>query len=130
MVQPGLSVDQMRIVRFLRDPATFGGRRPAYFNTAVSHLFVDGPHLYVLHKPVRCDGYSCQTPEERWHWCEAQCMRAVPRTGRGPARPLPIVRRANRFFLGGPGSIQDWVLKISCASVAVDSGLITLNQAA
>ncbi|KCZ59383.1 hypothetical protein [Hyphomonas chukchiensis] len=125
-----IAAEQVEIVRLLTDPETFGGHAPAYFDTAVSHLFVNGSHLYVLRKPIDDDGFRCATVNERWDWCETQCMRGVSGFGVVAARPLPIVRREGRLCLGGPGSIRDWVLKITCESVTVDPGFITLRRAA
>ncbi|MEH6695710.1 MAG: hypothetical protein V7675_11725 [Hyphomonas sp.] len=125
-----IAAEQVDIVRFLTDPETFGGHAPAYFDTAVSHLFVCGSHLYVLRKPIDDDGFRCATVHDRWDWCETQCMRGVSGFGVVGARPFPIVRREGRMYLGGPGSIRDWVLRITCESVTVDKGFITLQHAA
>ena len=122
--------EQSETVRLLIDPDTYGGREPAYFDTAVSHLFVEGIHLYVLRKPLDHDGFWCATVEDRWNWCEAQCMRGFSSLGAVMARPLPIARREGKLFLGGPGHICDWVLKVTCQSVVVEPGFITLRRAA
>ena len=126
-VNAGAQVDA---VRLLTDPETFGGRTPTYFDTAVSHLVVDGRDLFILRKPLDHDGFKCATVEDRWNWCETQCMRGFSRLGAVSARPLPIVWRERRLCLGGPGSIRDWVLKITCESVIVEPGFITLRRAA
>ncbi len=123
----GAQVDALRL---LTDPETFGGRTPAYFDTAVSHLIVDGQDLFILRKPLDHVGFKCATVKDRWNWCETQCMRGFSRLGAVSARPLPLVRRERRLCLGGPGSIRDWVLKITCESVIVEPGFITLRRAA
>jgi len=128
--QSEVTAEQDEIVRLLTDPETFGGREPAYFDTAVSYLVVDGVHLYVLRKPLDHDGLRCATVEDRWNWCEAQCMRGFSSLGAVMARPLPIARREGQLFLGGPGYICDWVLKVTCQSVVVEPGFITLRRAA
>lgn len=125
-----ISGGQVDTVRLLTDEKTFGGRKPAYYDTAVSHLFVDGRDLFILRKPIECDGFACATTEDRWNWCEAQCMKGFSSLGAVAVRPLPIVRREGRLCLGGPGSIRDWVLKITCQSVIVEPGFITLRRAA
>jgi hypothetical protein len=121
---------QVDVVRLLVDPQTYGGRKPAYFDTAVSHLIVDDRNLYILRKAIDHDGSKCATLEDRWNWCEAQCMQGVSLPGAVRARPLPVARREGQLHLGGPGSIRDWVLKITYESVLVDAGFITLRCAA
>jgi len=125
-----ISESQVETVRFLTDPETFGGRVPAYFDTAVSHLVVDGRDVFILRKPAANGEFKCATVHDRWEWCETQCMRGVSNAGAVIARPLPIARREGRLFLGGPGRICDWVLKITCRSVVVEPGFITLHRAA
>jgi hypothetical protein len=125
-----ISGSQVETVRFLTDPQTFGGRTPTCFDTTVSHLVVDGRDLYILRKPVEHGAFSCATVHDRWEWCETQCMRGGSSLGAVTARPLPIAQREGRLFLGGPGSIRDWVLKITCESVIVEPGFITLRRAA
>ena len=121
---------QVDAVRLLTDPETFGGRAPTYFDTVVSDLVVEGRDLFILRKPLDRDGFKCTTAEDRWNWCEAQCMHGLSRSGAVSVRPVPLVRREGRLCLGGPGSIQDWVLKITCDSVIVEPGFITLRRAA
>ncbi len=129
---PGMTIpeSQVETVRFLTDPETFGGRAPTYFDTAVSHLVVDGRDVFILRKPVEVGDFKCATVHDRWEWCEAQCMRGASSIGAVLARPLPIARREGRLFLGGPGRICDWVLKITCQSVLAEPGFITLHRAA
>ena len=126
----GMAPEQAGVVRLLVDPQTYGGRKPAHFDTAVSHLFVDEDCVYILRKPGNFSGVKCLTPEDRWQWCEAQCMKGFARLGAIEARPLPIARRNGVLCLGGPGSIQDWVLKITCGKIIVETGFITLRHAA
>lgn len=128
--QSEVFAEQTETVRLLTDPATYGGREPAYFDTAMSHLVVEGIHFYVLRKPLDHDGLRCRTVEERWNWCEAQCMCGFASIGAVMARPLPIARRGGQLYLGGPGHICDWVLKVTCQSVVVEPGFITLRRAA
>jgi len=68
---------------------------------------------YILRRPLRFGETSLLTPEDRWHWCEDQAERERHFNRRNDIRILPLVRRDNTPYLGGPGEVMDWVLERS-----------------
>lgn len=105
-----VAAEQVNVIAFLLEPSTHGGARPAYAETALSHMVHVGDTLYILRRPLRVNGTSLLTPEDRWHWCEAR-MRLGDGDVRSVYRPIPIVSRSDRLALGGPGVVEDWVLR-------------------
>lgn len=108
-----VAAEQVAVVRLLNDPQTHGGKRPAYVETALSHIFCVGDITYILKRPMRIDGGDWRTPEARWAWCEDQCLAEGGHDILRGRRlvPVRIARRAGGLHLGGPGELEDCVLR-------------------
>ena len=108
-----IAAEQVEPLRLLLDPATHGGAIASYMETALSHIIYVEDRSYILRRPLRFGENSLLTPEDRWHWCEDQAGRERHFERRNDIRILPLVRRNNTLYLGGPGEVMDWVLERS-----------------
>lgn len=106
-----VAVEQLPVVNFLLDPLTHGGHAPGYSETALSHIFWIGPDVYVLKRPVILPHADWRTPQARWGWCEDQCLGAYGNTSDVKLSAVPVIRRNHVLRLGGPGVLEDCVLK-------------------
>jgi aminoglycoside phosphotransferase family enzyme/predicted kinase len=104
---------QSEVVRALADPA-FHPDRPAsvdHLQTHISHVFLAGPYVYKLKKPVHFPFLDAGTPERRRALCEDEC-----RLNRRLAAPvyldvLPIAREVDgRLAFDGNGPAVEHVV--------------------
>jgi uncharacterized protein len=106
---------QEDVVRALADPA-FHAPRPAqvdHVQTHISHVFLAGPYVFKLKKPVRFSFLDFGTAELRRHYCEEELRlnrRLCPQVY---LDVLPVVRRADGTLgLGGAGTVVEHVLRM------------------
>lgn len=101
------------VVAALADPAFYPHRPEAveHVQTHISHVFLAGPWVYKLKKPVRFPFLDFSTLERRRHFCEEEVRlnrRLCPDLYRGV---LPITRAAGgRLALDGEGEPVDHVV--------------------
>ena len=106
---------QLAIVHALAQPS-FYAHRPAsveHVQTHISHVFLAGPYVFKLKKPVRFSFLDFSTRELRRHFCEEE-LRLNRRLSRAVYLDVvPIVRRADATLaLGGNGEVLDHVLQM------------------
>src|SRR4051794_37908771 len=81
--------------------------------THISAVFLAGPVVYKLKKPVRLGFLSFATPEERKHFCEEEVRlnrRLAPSVYVGA---VPVVRTADgRVRFEGEGELIEWAVKM------------------
>jgi aminoglycoside phosphotransferase family enzyme/predicted kinase len=105
--------DQPAVVRALADPATYGDRSASveHVQTHISHVFLAGPWVYKLKKPVTLSFLDFGSIEKRRHFCEEEVRlnrRLAPGVYLGV---LPVtVEQDGRIRLGGEGRVVDHVV--------------------
>ncbi|MFN8545838.1 MAG: AAA family ATPase [Candidatus Binatia bacterium] len=106
---------QDEVVRALADPR-FYRHRPAevvHVQTHISHVFLAGPYVYKLKKPVRFPFLDFGTLALRERACADEVTlnsRLCPAVYLGV---VPVVRpTAGGLALGGPGEVIDWVVQM------------------
>jgi aminoglycoside phosphotransferase family enzyme/predicted kinase len=107
------ATDQAALVRALADPA-FYPHRPAsveHVQTHISHVFLAGPYVYKLKKPVRFPFLDASTPARRRTLCEDELRLNWRLAAPVYLCVLPITReRDGRFALDGRGPAVDRVV--------------------
>lgn len=108
-------VDHQMLVDWLSSPGTYGrGADPVEtIETHISQVFLAGPFVYKLKKPVRFEFLDFSTPALRRLACQAEYRlnrRLAPDTYLGV---LPItIEGDGHFALDGDGPVVDWVVKM------------------
>ena len=102
-------------VRFLGDPATYAGgtERVEVKETHMSWVFLTGPHVYKLKKPLKRPFLDFTTIERRRHFCEEELRlnrRLAPATYRAVV-PLRI-SASGALSIGGDGAVVDWLVEM------------------
>jgi aminoglycoside phosphotransferase family enzyme/predicted kinase len=101
------------VARALADPATYGDapQRVEHVQTHISHVFLVGPWVYKLKKPVTFPFLDFGTVEKRRHFCEEE-VRLNRRLAAGVYLGVVPVTRAHdgRLRLDGEGRVVDHVV--------------------
>lgn len=112
----GSSQEHEAIVRWLSDPASYP-HRPKHVDqveTHISRVFLAGPLVYKLKKPVRYDFLDFSTRELREHACREELRlnrRLAPEVY---LRVVPIFRGPNdKYQWEGPGEVADWLVEMN-----------------
>lgn len=104
-------VGQQEVIAFLADPATHGGAAVERIDTHISHLFLAGDRAWKLKRAVRTNYLDFSTLERREKICRREIE--VNRMAGGIYLGVtPVVRRAGRLSLGGPGEPVEWLVKM------------------
>lgn len=102
---------QQEVIAFLADPATHGGAAVERIDTHISHLFLAGDRAWKLKRAVRTNYLDFSTLERREKICRREIE--VNRMAGGIYLGVtPVVRRAGRLSLGGPGEPVEWLVKM------------------
>ncbi len=104
--------DQSEVIRFLMDPATYGGAKPEHVETHGAHVFLAGDVALKMKRAAKYDymDFSTLALRERMLRRELELNRpAAPEIYRDV---LPVTRQAGRLALGGSGEPVDWVLRM------------------
>ena len=113
MPPPDAETQQNAVVRALADPATYanGPASIEHVQTHISHVFLAGPWVYKLKKPVTFPFLDFGSVEKRRHFCEEEVRlnrRLAPGVYLGV---LPVtVERDGRIRLDGEGRVVDHVV--------------------
>ena len=105
-----VAAEQLAVVDFLLSPATHGGAKPGYLETAVSHIFLAGGDRFILFRPLKTQECDWRTPEARWSWCTERWMAAFDAGEGARYSAVAIMRRNAELHLGGPGTLEDCIL--------------------
>jgi uncharacterized protein len=105
-------MNHAHLVEAMRDPAFYPHPvdRVDYLQTHVSSVFLTGPYVYKLKKPVDFGFLDFTTPELRRRCCQKEVelnRRLAPELYLGAE---PVVVREGRAVLGGVGEAVDWVV--------------------
>lgn len=103
--------DQSEILRFLDDPAHFGGA-VTRVDTAISHLFLGPRRVLKLKRAMRTNFLDFSTVAAR----EAMCRREIVVNAAAGSlyRGVHAVRRGpHGLSLDGPGEAVDWVVEMA-----------------
>ena len=110
---PERETEQDAVVRALADPATYGDPPASveHVQTHISHVFLAGPYVYKLKKPVTFPFLDFGSVEKRRHFCEEE-VRLNRRLAPGVyLSVLPVtVERDGRIRLDGEGRVVDHVV--------------------
>jgi aminoglycoside phosphotransferase family enzyme/predicted kinase len=101
------------IVQWLKTPDAFSSRPDSvdYIETHISHVFLAGPDVYKLKKPVKYDFLDYSTLSAREHACREEVRlnrRLAPDAYLGVV-PV-VVDQDGRFEIGGTGQVVDWLV--------------------
>jgi aminoglycoside phosphotransferase family enzyme/predicted kinase len=103
-----------RLVEQLADPAAYP--HPVgdidVRQTHISAVFLAGPHVYKVKKPVSLGFLDFSTLEQRRHFCEEEVRlnrRLAPHVYLGV---VPITEHAGRFRVEGEGEPVEWAVKM------------------
>jgi aminoglycoside phosphotransferase family enzyme/gluconate kinase len=106
--------EQVDVIRFLSDPATYNGEAVQRIDTHASVVFLAGSRALKLKRAVKYDYLDFSTPEQRRRCCNAELQinrRLAPALYR---RVLPIVRTpSGALALGAEGTPVDWVVEMT-----------------
>ena len=84
----------------------------AIHQTHVSVVFLAGPHVYKIKKPVSLGFLDFSTLEKRQHFCEEEVRlnrRLAPAVYLGV---VPITREGSEVRVGGSGAVIEWAVKM------------------
>ena len=103
------------VIAALADPAFYPHRpdRVEHLQTHISHIFLAGPYVYKLKKPVRFSFLDFSTVERRHHFCREEIRlnrRLCPAVY---LDVLPITSEPEGALrLGGAGPTVDYVVRM------------------
>src|SRR5687767_6232887 len=81
--------------------------------THISRVFLAGPLVYKLKKPVRFDFLDFSTPQKREQACRAELRLNRRLAPQAYLDVVPITRTAHgEFRLGGEGEPLDWLVQM------------------
>jgi aminoglycoside phosphotransferase family enzyme/predicted kinase len=100
------------IVAWLSRPESYPHQpmRVEVVQTHISYVFLAGPFVYKLKKPVRYDFLDFSTPQAREHACREELRlnrRLAPQTY---IDVVPVTRQKGKLRLGGDGPAIDWLV--------------------
>jgi len=105
--------DLLEKVRFLSDPAAYGGAEGEVRarETHMSWVFIGERSVYKLKKPVRYPFLDFGTPAKRRFFCEEE-LRLNRRLAAATYRAVEPLRQdsSGAFSLGGEGKAVDWLV--------------------
>lgn len=102
------------LVRALLEPGAFPERpdRVEFVQTHISYVFLAGPSVYKVKKPVNFGFLDFSTPELRRASCEEEVRlnrRLSPDIYLGV---VPVTRSGARLKIGGRGEVVDWAVQM------------------
>ena len=102
------------VVRALADPATYGHGPVSveHVQTHISHVFLVGPWVYKLKKPVTFPFLDFGSVEKRRHFCEREVVlnrRLSPNVYLGV---VPISTRNGRFVFGAGDEVVEYAVQM------------------
>ena len=110
----GLPMDLTKLIEALSHPAAYPQpvERVEVRQTHISVVFLAGPHVYKLKKPVNPGFLDFSTLEKRLHFCREEVRlnrRLAPDVYLGV---VPVVRTAAGLRLEGEGEAVEWAVKM------------------
>ncbi len=107
-------MDLSRLIEALSDPAAYPDpvEHVELRQTHISVVFLAGPHVYKIKKPVNPGFLDFTTLEKRRRFCDEEVRlnrRLAPQVYRGV---VPVARAGSRLCLEGPGEVVEWAVKM------------------
>jgi aminoglycoside phosphotransferase family enzyme/predicted kinase len=107
-------MDLIQLIQALSDPAAY--RHPVgeveVRQTHISVVFLAGPHVYKIKKPVSFSFLDFSTLEKRRHFCNEEVRlnrRLAPQVYLGV---VPVVRNGPTVKMEGEGEVFEWAVKM------------------
>jgi aminoglycoside phosphotransferase family enzyme/predicted kinase len=107
-------MDLEHLIKSLSDPAAYPG--PVYQvevrHTHISAVFLAGPHVYKVKKPVELGFLDFSALTKRRHYCEEEVRlnrRLAPLVYLGV---VPVTRSGARLKVEGDGEVVEWAVKM------------------
>src|SRR5262245_43685271 len=107
-------MEPARLIEALCDPAAYPDpvERVEVRQTHISIVFLAGPHVFKLKKPVNLGFLDFTTPEKRRHYCEEEVRlnrRLAPAVYLGV---VPIAQTPDDLRVEGRGEVVEWAVKM------------------
>lgn len=126
----GIMQDQRDVVRFLSDPATYGGQPVEVVETHGAQVFLVGDTAWKMKRAVRYDYMDLSTLAQRHAMLLRELELNRPTAPQIYRELVPVVRGPGGLALGGPGTPVEWLLRMwrfpagdELLSVALRGGL-------
>jgi uncharacterized protein len=103
------------LVRWLAAPSAYGHRpqHVEHVETHISHVFLAGPLVYKLKKPVQFDFLDFSTIDARHRACREELRLNRRLAMEAYIDVVPVTKRADgQYEIGGPGSPIDWLVQM------------------
>jgi aminoglycoside phosphotransferase family enzyme/predicted kinase len=112
--EPGHAMDLPSLIEALARPAAYPMpvEAVAVRHTHISVVFLAGPHVYKIKKPVNLGFLDFTTLEKRHHFCLEEVRlnrRLAPAVYRGV---VPITRAGTAVQAEGTGEVVEWAVKM------------------
>lgn len=104
--------EQKATVEFFRSGIPFGGERPDYIETHISHLFLGKDKVYKLKRAVTLPFLTFETLEDRRVGCERELAINTQFAPEIYLQVLPVTKSGETVELGGKGEVTDYVVEM------------------